>query len=237
MYGSPADASIIATGVRNELEYLESVDVVLCPPTIWLTEVAQIIHSQIDHIHCGIQNIHDQEEGAFTGEISAKMAAKVAEYAICGHSERVDHFREGPEFISGKVQAALSVGITPIVCLGEREKSEKSAERLIEKLQKILVGISPENLKKIIVAYEPVWAVGSTNPDSPEDANEIAGRFQTEFGKDLVIIYGGSVDPQNVGGFLKQPNLSGVLVGRASLKIIDFVAICRKAEETAKLAS
>lgn len=234
MYGLSADAHIIATGIRNELEHLESVNVVLCPPTIWLTEVAKIIHSQIDHLHLGIQNIFDQEEGAFTGEISPKMAANVAQYAIIGHSERIEHFREGPEFINSKVHAALSVGLAPIVCVGEREKNEKSKDKLVDKLHKLITGLTPNQLDRIIVAYEPVWAVGATQPDTPENANEVAVAFQQSIDKNLKVLYGGSINESNCAAFLKQENLSGLLVGRASIKIQSFVTICRKAEAVAK---
>ena len=234
MYGLSADAHIIATGIRNELEHLESVDVVLCPPAIWLTEVAQIIHSQIGHLHVGIQNIFDQDEGAYTGEISPKMAANVAQYAIIGHSERVEHFREGPEFINSKVHAALSAGLTPIICVGEREKNEKSKDKLVEKLHKLLTGLTPCQLAKIIVAYEPVWAVGATQPDTPENANEVATCFQQSIHKNLKVLYGGSINENNCSEFLSQENLSGLLVGRASIKIKSFVTICRKAEAVAK---
>lgn len=234
MYSLSSDAHIIATSVRNELEHLESVDVVLCPPAIWLTEVAKIIHNQISHLHVGIQNIFDQEEGAYTGEISAKMAANVAQYAIIGHSERVEHFREGPEFINSKVHAALLAGLTPIVCVGEREKNEKSKDKLIDKLYKLLTGLTPDQLGRIIVAYEPVWAVGASSPDTPENANEVATCFQQSIYKNLKVIYGGSINENNCAEFLKQENLSGLLVGRASIKIKSFVTICRKAEAVAK---
>lgn len=234
MYGTSADANIIATSIRNELEHLEGVDVVICPPALWITEVASILHSQIDHLHTGIQNIFDEEEGAYTGEISAKMASLVVQYTIIGHSERIDYFREGPEFINSKVHAALAAGITPIVCIGERERHENSTEKLAEKLNRLLSGLKPEQFKKIIVAYEPVWAIGSTKPDSPENANQIAEIFQKQTTPDLTVIYGGSVSAENATGFLSQPNLSGVLIGRASLQIKDFVTICRKAESVAK---
>lgn len=234
MYGLSADAHIIATSIRNELEYLESVDVVLCPPAIWLTEVANIIHSQINHLHIGIQNIFDQEEGAFTGEISAKMAVSVAQYAIIGHSERVEHFREGPEFINSKVQAALKVGLTPIICLGEREKNEKSDEKLIFKMKQLLAGISENQLDKIIVAYEPVWAIGGKKADSPENVNAVAGNLKKVFSPQLKILYGGSVSKENAGAFLRQAEIDGLLVGRASLQIKNFISICRQAEKIAK---
>lgn len=234
MYGLSSDAHIIATGIRNELEHLESVDVVLCPPAIWLTEVAKIIHSQISHIHVGAQNIFDQEDGAFTGEISPKMAANVAQYAIIGHSERVEHFREGPEFINSKVHAALLASIRPIVCVGEREKNEKSKDKLVDKLRKLLIGLSQDQLNKIIVAYEPVWAVGATQPDTPENANEVAVVFQQSIHKNLKVLYGGSINENNCTEFLKQENLCGLLIGRASIKIKNFVTICRKAESIAK---
>lgn len=234
MYGLSADAHIIATSVRNELEHLESVDVILCPPTIWLTEVANIIHSQIGHLHIGIQNIFDQEEGPFTGEISAKMAANVAQYAIIGHSERVEHFREGPEFINSKIHAALAAGIIPIICVGEREKNEKSLDKLMEKINRLLIGLSQDQLASAIVAYEPVWAVDAQAPDTPENANQVASALKKSINKDLIVLYGGSINENNCSEFLKQENLSGLLVGRASLKIKSFTTICRKAEAMAK---
>lgn len=237
MYGGPSDAHIIATGIRNELEHLEAVEVVLCPPAIWLTEVAKIIHSQLGHINLGIQNIHDQEEGAYTGEISAKMAAYVAQYAIVGHSERVDHFREGSEFINSKIHAALRVGLIPVVCIGEREKNERSKGCLVERLFKLLDGVDQSNFSRLVVAYEPVWAVGALKAETPENAQEVAAYLKSHVSKDLRVIYGGSVNVQNVAGFLAQPDIEGALVGRASLKIKDFVTICRQAEEIAKQAA
>lgn len=234
MYPTVADAHIMATSIRNELEHLEEVEVILCPPAIWLTEVAMIIHQQIDHLHLGIQNVFDQAEGPFTGEISAKMASSVCQYAICGHSERIEHFREGPEFVNNKVHATLKAGLVPIVCIGEREKNSKSKDKLIGKLKQLLTGVSKKELNQVIIAYEPVWAVGGNRPDSPEDVEKIARQFKNAIDVDLSIVYGGSVDDKNARAFLDCQHLDGLLIGRASLKIKDFVHICRQAESIAK---
>ena len=239
MNTSLADAHVLANGVRSGIEHLEQVEVVLCPPSIWLTELAHhgIAPGQLPHLKLGAQNVYAAEKGAFTGEISAAMVKEVAEYVILGHSERVKNFQETPEFINQKVHLALEVGLVPIVCIGELERTETSIKTMVHALDHMLQGLNEEQIEKVIIAYEPVWAI-STNPGavpaSPEYAQEVMATLRERVGAKTRLLYGGSANAENATSFLQQPAVDGLLVGGASLKLNDFLSMCEQAEKVAQ---
>ena len=250
MNTSLADATVLATQIKNAVADL-GVDVVLCPPAVWLYPLAEILEHAPKNLHLGAQNMWFAKKGAMTGEISPLMVKTLAKYVILGHSERRSHFHEDNSLINDKIMAALESNLTPIVCVGETKKmiGDKKAGRprknfgqndIFSQLKGSLKNISRNDADKIIIAYEPVWAI-STTPGR-EDAT---GAYASEIIKDLrdvladlfgkpvseriKILYGGSVDSENVREFVFQPEIDGVLAGGASLKAQEFIKICREA--------
>jgi len=193
------------------------------------------------NIIIGAQNMHDEPEGAFTGEISGVMLKTLGvEFVIIGHSERRHIFKEDNSVINRKMLRALKDGIQPILCIGETEKEreEKKTEAILEEqLQKGLKDISKEDLEKIIIAYEPVWAIGTGKTATPEIAESthffirklIIKHFDKKIANNIHVLYGGSVKPSNVEDLMQQQNIDGVLVGGASLDVKNFADIVNKA--------
>ncbi|MDX9923883.1 MAG: triose-phosphate isomerase [Ignavibacteriaceae bacterium] len=216
------------------------VKVIICPPFTSLeTANALIKESQIE---LGAQNMHNETSGAFTGEISASMLKSVGcKYVILGHSERRAIFGESNEFINKKVHKALSENLVPILCVGESlEEREKNITKDVVKKQ-LLVGldsVSSEHAKDIIIAYEPVWAIGTGKTASPEQAQEVHEFIRTlldeKYGKEtaenIIIQYGGSVKPENATELLSQKDIDGALVGGACLKADSFLGIIKAAK-------
>lgn len=235
MYTNLSDAVILATSIRDGVEQLTSIEMILCPPVIWLTDIADIIHSGLSLISLGAQNIYYQNEGEFTGEISASMVKDVAKYVIVGHSERKSIFGETNQIISRKVAAVLDAGLSPIVCVGEEKQSENSVSEIVNDLREVLFGINKDELSRIIVAYEPVWAVGAEEPATPEYCAKIITKLREVVSAETPILYGGSVNSSDAYEFIKRPEIDGVLVGRASLKASEFVKICRIVSEYKKI--
>jgi triosephosphate isomerase len=228
-----ADAHLLANGIVSGAEHLNHCEIVLCPPSIWLTEVAHIIPPRtFEHIKVGAQNMYCELKGAFTGEISPLMIKEVAEYVILGHSERVHVFKEGPELISSKVHAACANNLTPILCIGEEVQGGDSVRHLLHSLDYILRGLSDEDIARLVLAYEPVWAIGTGVAATPEYAEQVIAMLRTKVSQQTRILYGGSVSAENAAGFLTQPNIDGFLIGGASLKIKDFLVICNLANNS-----
>lgn len=235
-----ADALVLATGVRNGAEHMERIEVVLCPPTIWLAAIAHdvIPPHHLPHLKLGAQNMYFEESGAFTGEISPLMVKEVAEYVILGHSDRTEKFHENAELISEKVLSALSHNLTPILCVGEHEKSADSKRQLVHKLNHLIKGFNQEQLEKIVVAYEPVWAISggdaSHEPATPEYANEVITGLRSVLPEKTRILYGGSSNDENAQGFFDGSDCDGFLVGGASLKLKSFLTMCQIADDVAQ---
>ena len=229
-----ADAHVLADGVRQELEHVEHVEVVLFPPTIWLTELARSIQPGcLPHLRLGAQNFYPEERGAFTGETSLQMIKEVAEYVLIGHSERVHLFQEGTELLTRKLQAAFSVGLAPILCIGEEKQSAASIRALTHTLNHLVKVLSEEQLKDLVVAYEPVWAIGTGLAATGEYAEDVASALRQTLTAETRILYGGSATEANAKEFLQQPNIDGLLIGGASLKLKSFVTICQQADNLA----
>jgi len=214
-------------------------DVIVCPPFTSLSEASKLVSGS--QIKLGAQNMHFEESGAFTGEISASMLKSVGcEYVILGHSERRHIFGESDEVINKKIKKALSAGLKPIFCVGELlEERENGTTNDVVKRQvlKGLDGISDEDMKNVIVAYEPVWAIGTGKTASPAQAQEVHEfirdlieiDYSLEVANDLVIQYGGSVKPDNAKELLSQKDIDGALVGGACLKADSFLGIIKGA--------
>ncbi|HKB86798.1 MAG TPA: triose-phosphate isomerase [Ignavibacteriaceae bacterium] len=214
-------------------------DIIICPPFTALSEASSLIKGT--PVKLGAQNMYFQESGAYTGEVSAKMLISAGcEYVILGHSERRTIFKESDGLINEKIKAALKAGLKPIFCIGETlEEREKGKEKDILKTQLSggLNEVSLDELKNIIIAYEPVWAIGTGRTATPGQAEEmhdyirsyIEDDFTPEAAENLIIQYGGSVKPDNARELLSQKNIDGALVGGACLKADSFISIIESA--------
>ena len=246
MYKTITEAIELTTGLKRELFKLDfaKVDVVVCPAFTALSEVSEVLNES--EISLGAQDIYWQEEGAFTGEVSPLMLKDAGcQYVIIGHSERRQFFAESNESVNKKIKAALKIELTPIVCVGEnlQERESNNTFKVIEShIKNGLVDISAEDMLKIVIAYEPVWAIGTGKTASPEQAQEvhayIRGLLKSMYGPEVSssvrIQYGGSVKPENITELMNKPDVDGALVGGASLKVDSFSAIVTKASEVKK---
>lgn len=244
MYKTIGEAIELTNGLKRELVDLNGVDIVVCPPFTALTETSEVLAES--NIGIGAQNCHFEEEGAFTGEVSCKMIKDTgATYVIIGHSERRQYFAETNESINKKIKTALKHNLTPIVCVGETLKERESNlmfKVLADHIDNGLKGLSKEEALKIVIAYEPVWAIGTGKTATPEQAQEahkyirdlLVKMFNKETAETIRIQYGGSVKPENTGELMKQPDIDGALVGGASLKVDSFSQIVKKASEVKK---
>lgn len=212
----------------------DDVEAVLCVPFICLTEVKKAIENT--NIKLGAQNMHWEESGAFTGEISPKMLKEIGvDYCIIGHSERRQYFNETDSAVNKKIKAAISHGIKPIVCVGETlEEREANIQNEIvrDQVLKAFEDIEEKDLENIVIAYEPIWAIGTGKTASSDDANHMLGFIRETIGskygvkKDIIRIqYGGSVKPSNIKELMEKSEIDGALVGGASLKADDFVSL------------
>ncbi|HPL82665.1 MAG TPA: triose-phosphate isomerase [Candidatus Omnitrophota bacterium] len=246
MYKTIKEAIELSNGLKREFFKLDSqaVDVVLCPPFTALSEVSEVVIES--DISLGAQDIYWLDEGAFTGEVSGKMLKEAGcSYVIIGHSERRQFFSETNENVNKKLKAALANNLTPIVCVGEmleERETGKTFDILKEQLEAGLNGLGAEDASKIVIAYEPVWAIGTGKTATPLQAQEvhkyIRGLLLKIFNQDVASViriqYGGSVKPDNIVELMKQPDVDGALVGGASLKVDLFSDIVKKAAEVLK---
>lgn len=229
----------LVSEIINGLGKNEKAEVIVCPPFTSLSEVSNLLKGT--QIKLGAQNMYYEESGAYTGEISADMLKSVGcEYVILGHSERRVIFNEPDELINKKILATLSNGLKPIFCVGElleQRKSGNTMQIVSRQVEKGLEGITPEQMKNIIIAYEPVWAIGTGKTATPEQAQEVHSyirelvvkKYSLSAGENLIILYGGSVKPDNSGELLSQNDIDGALVGGACLKANSFLDIIASA--------
>ncbi|SEN70026.1 triose-phosphate isomerase [Lihuaxuella thermophila] len=227
----------VETIQRSELP--GEVETVLCAPFLALPALAE--KAKGSKIGIGAQNVHWEEQGAYTGEVSVPMLkAAGVQYVIIGHSERRTYFAETDETVNRKVKAAIAGGLTPIVCVGEvleERESGQTKQVVQEQVKKGLNGLSSEEMKKVIIAYEPVWAIGTGKASTAEDAEEVisfirktvADLFDQQVANEVRIQYGGSVKPENIGTYIAQPNIDGALVGGASLEPASFLKLVEAA--------
>ena len=234
-------ARSLAEGVRELAASALGVEVILCPPAVSLVAVRDAVSGSA--IRVGAQNMHQESSGAFTGEVAPTMLAGICEYVILGHSERRQLFGETDELVNLKVKAALSYGLKPILCVGEtleQRESGRASEVIAAQVTAGLEGTGNLDITGMVVAYEPVWAIGTGQAATPEIAAEIMGGatqsalnslFGTAAGN-IPLLYGGSVNAGNIADFAAQPCIHGALVGGASLQAASFMDIARLAGET-----
>ncbi len=234
----------LAAEIVHGLAGVSGVDVGVCPPSPYLIPIAQKLHGST--VVLGAQNCSPEKPGAFTGEVAIEMLLDVGcQWVILGHSERRQFFGDTDEVVNKKLIAALERGLKVIFCIGEMLEDRKTGrtESVLEtQLSKGLLNLTPEQMAKVVIAYEPVWAIGTGVTASPEQAEEthayirkwLAGRFGQAVSDATRIQYGGSVKGDNAKELLAKPNIDGALVGGASLKSDQFLAIIRAAEEIAK---
>lgn len=238
MHKLTGEAKRLASDLRDALSDVDRpVGVLLCPPFTALAEVAAVVAGS--SIQLGAQNLHWEEKGAFTGEVSAPMLKDAGcDYVIIGHSERRRLFGETDEAVNKKIRAALAAGLKAVVCVGEteRQRDEGETEAVVERqVREGLAGLSTRQMADVAIAYEPVWAIGTGKNATPEQAQEvhalirnlISGSFGETAASSLLILYGGSVKPDNAGELLAQPDINGALVGGASLDADSFEKIVR----------
>jgi len=220
------------------LEPIQNVDRVICPPFVSLAAVKELLKGSA--VKLGAQNMYFEEKGAYTGEVSPLMLAELCQYVIIGHSERRQYFSETGEIVNKKVLAALKVDLKPILCIGEKLEENEAGQTeavVTEQLRSSLAGV--EDLSRLIIAYEPVWAIGTGRAATGEQANEIIGlirdhisrQYDKSVAQDLRILYGGSVTADNNAEFMRQPEIDGALVGGASLKAEQFLSIVKQTAE------
>lgn len=246
MYKTIKEAIELSVGLKRELFKLDNdaLDIVLCPPFTALSEVAEVINES--GIKLGGQDLYWVDEGAFTGEVSGKMLNDAGcSYVIIGHSERRQFFAETNENINKKLKSALTSALTPIVCVGEmlaEREAGKTFDILKNHVEGALSGLLAQEVLKIVIAYEPVWAIGTGKTATPQQAQEVHKYirellhklYNQEVASEVRIQYGGSVKPDNIVELMKQPDVDGALVGGASLKVDSFSEIVKKAAEVLK---
>lgn len=234
MHKTIAEAVEFVNDIKDKVNNTD-VEAVICAPFTLLKDLKEATKGT--NIKIGAQNMHYAEQGAFTGEISAPMLKELnIDYVVLGHSERRQYFNETNETVNKKVIKALEAGIDPILCVGETlEEREASETKNVckEQTEKALVGVSAEDMKKVVIAYEPVWAIGTGKTATAEDANDVIayirevvkGLYGEEISEEVRIQYGGSVKPSNVAEIMNQSDIDGALVGGASLLASDYTEL------------
>ena len=241
MFNGLEETTLLVKALRDRSgEFPARVTTVICPPFTSLSTASALLQGSA--IRLGAQNMSDHDEGAFTGEISWKMIRSCGcSYVILGHSERRQIFKETDELVNRKVRKAIASGLTPIICVGEtlEEREKGNTQRVITtQITGVLKDLSSSDMGKVVIAYEPVWAIGTGRNATPDQAQEvhlhIRKLVEKQFGNAvagaLVIQYGGSVKPENARDPLAQPGIDGALVGGACLKADSFAAIIKSAK-------
>jgi triosephosphate isomerase (TIM) len=230
-----ASAETLAKKTAEAAASMTDVDLLVCPPYCYLDVVGKTIKGS--RIALGAQDMYFEKDGAFTGEISAAMLVDLGcKFVILGHSERRHILGESDQVVNKKVHAALAAGLIPIVCVGEQlaERNAGQTQRVIRtQFDGSLAGLTPEQICQVVIAYEPVWAIGTGKTASPQQAEEVhrdlrqllVEKYNGEAANKVVIQYGGSVKSDNAAELLRQPNIDGALVGGASLKVDHFLGI------------
>ena len=235
------EAVDLVNEMKKPLDKFENVDKVICPPFISLAVIAEILMDS--SVMVGAQDVYFKEKGAFTGEISPAMLVDICKYVIIGHSERRQYFGETDETVNKKVRAVLDAELKPIICVGENLDQNKAGETenvVTNQIKKALddINYSPS----IVIAYEPIWAIGTgmaatgaaANATIKIIRNTIADIYNGRAAQDMRILYGGSVTAANIGEFIKQPEIDGGLVGGASLKTAEFISMVEQAASPRK---
>lgn len=231
------EAIKLVTEIKREVYNINELDIVICPPFTALGGVQEALADS--NIYIGAQDMYFEDEGAFTGEVSALMLKELGcHYVIVGHSERRRLFFETDENINKKVKAALKYNLIPILCIGEtlEEREENKTFKVLQNQLKIdLEEINSEDIAKVVIAYEPIWAIGTGRNATNQQAQsahafireQLSKKFNEDISQNLKVIYGGSVKPDNIEGLIKEPDVDGALVGGASLDAASFAKIIK----------
>ena len=233
-------AVALASEVAASEGEFKHADLLVCPPAVYLIPVAEVLDGS--SVACGAQNMYHEANGAFTGETSAAMLLDVGcRYVILGHSERRHILGETDADVNKKTVAAIAAGLIPIVCVGEllaEREAGKTADVIRRQFEGSLAGVTAGQIEHVVIAYEPVWAIGTGKVATPDEAEEVHAdlrnllrqRYNERSAENVRILYGGSVQPSNAGELLSQPNIDGALIGGASLKADDFLGIAAAAK-------
>ncbi len=239
MYKTEEEALQLVSGLTQRLKDVSEVRVVVCPPFTALSSAGKVLENS--RILLGAQNMHWEKEGSYTGEISpAMLKAAGCKYVIIGHSERRGYFFETNETVNLKIKSALSSNLCPIICVGEKleERETNKTKEVVEiQIKGAYKDLSDWQAEKTVVAYEPVWAIGTGKTATPQQANQVhvfirellSARYGTETSEKISILYGGSVKPENSRELLEMQDIDGALVGGASLDVVSFEKIVRSA--------
>jgi triosephosphate isomerase len=244
MYKTVPEAVELAKAIRFQSQQLTDAELVVIPPFTALTEVKKAIEGS--SVRLGAQNLFWEKEGAFTGEVSAAMLKSAGcDYIVIGHSERRQYFAETNETVNKKIKSALGHGLIPIVCIGEsleERQKRKTMEKVETQINSGLDGFGRDEMERMIIAYEPIWAIGTGITATPSQAEEVHNfireKLEKKYGKDAascaIILYGGSVKPANTYSLIKEKNINGALVGGASLEAESFIQIVKEAVKAYK---
>lgn len=241
MYKTIDEAVALVEQLKGPLSEIDSVTSGVCPPFVAIPAVRDVLRGT--NIKVGAQNMYWEDEGAYTGEVSPAMLKGIADMVIIGHSERRQYFGETDETVNKKLKAALKHGLLPIVAVGEsleQNEAGETASWVSGQVRAAFDGISAEQARGVVVAYEPIWAIGTGRAATPEQANSIIGDvvratladlYGDDVAQAIIIQYGGSIKPSNVRELMEQPEIDGGLVGGASLKAEDFIELVRVTAE------
>ncbi|MDQ6600294.1 triose-phosphate isomerase [Bacillus salipaludis] len=235
MHKTLSEAKSFAEEVKTLVPAQDKIESVICAPALFLQSLVETVKGS--DVKIGAQNMHFEESGAFTGEISPKALADLGvQYVIIGHSERREMFNETDESVNKKVLAAFHYNLAPIVCCGETLEQRENGETMNfvgGQIEKALAGLTSDQVKQTVIAYEPIWAIGTGKSSTSEDANEVCAHIRQvvakQFSEDVAnavrIQYGGSVKPGNIKEYMAQPDIDGALVGGASLEVQSFLQL------------
>jgi triosephosphate isomerase len=249
MFKTPAEAVALAQRIDDLLgddsSVTDAVDAVVCPPFVDLKGVATVIEFDASPLGLAAQNVHWEAEGAYTGEVSVAMLKDVGcTYCVVGHSERREMFGETDATVNLKVKALLAGGLTPIMCCGETLETRDAGETetfVRGQIRAGLEGITPAQAADLVIAYEPIWAIGTGRTPTPESANDVCrsiratvgALFGAEAAQGVRVLYGGSAKPENIGLFMPEPDIDGALVGGAALVAESFYSMVKTARDYA----
>jgi len=240
MHNTVAQSLNLANEMLPGLEAVSGVEKLICPPATALMPVSALLEGR--GVALGAQNLFWEAQGAFTGELSPEMVSEFCSYVILGHSERREIFNESDQDVNRKLLAAHAVGLVPVLCVGEsleQNEAGQAAEVLTRQLRAALEGLQIANPNQLVLAYEPIWAIGTGKAATPENTNTLlrnvvrptlAGLFGEDIAQGLRVLYGGSVKAANAAAFFGQDEINGALVGGASLQAAEFIGIAQAAQ-------
>lgn len=235
-------AELLQEIINSEVAIPDGVDVLVCPPMISLTVASKELE-EVDEIALGAQNVHFEDNGAYTGEVSTQMLKQVnCEYVILGHSERREYFGETDKTVNAKVKKSISDDLRPVICVGESLEQRKAGEHqsiVRKQVEEALIDAGEAEAEDLVIAYEPIWAIGTGETATPGQAQEmhhmirevLKDLYSNEMAEGIRILYGGSMKPHNAEELLSQPDVDGGLIGGASLKADSFTDIIRTADK------